>query len=841
MTSPAPARLRWGRGVVLLVAALLPLGVMSAASAASPSASDTFSRTASGGWGQADVGGAWTVAPASSFAVSGGVGTVALTTDGRTQRAALPGSAITNDVAAELATTKLPSGTGLYVSVAGRQMPGVGQYQAKVRWLPSGAVSVVLTRIDARWAETALGGTVTVPGVNGSSSQPIGVRVQVSGAAPTTVRAKVWQASSAEPAAWTTTATDGTAGWQVAGGVGLDSYLSRNSVPLALRVDDVTVNRTAATGAAAAAQPPAPDATIDTATPAAGQGASTTGRATGSAGSVPVGTARYAVPPGAWFVSPSGGDGAAGTQSAPWRTLGKAVAGAPAGGTIVLRAGTYHESVTIPTGKKLTVQAYPGEAVWLDGSRDVTGWASDGSAWRADGWTAQFDHSPTYTKGAPDNTTANWSFVNASYPMAAYPDQVWIDGNAQRQVGSRNAVVPGTFFVDTANHRLYLGTNPSGHAVRASDLSAGLDIWGGGSVVRGIGVQRYATSVPEKGTVLVMAPDVTLENVVVRDNATQGMFVGGMNLGSRGALRHVTLERNGMLGVEASYSDGLVVDGIRVVGNNTEHFNLAPVSGGMKISRARGLTFTGSVFSDNLGTGLWFDESVYDATIVGSDLLRNAGHGLSYEISSKALIADDIVAGNGQLGMKINNASNVDIWNNTIVDNGDRPMWLVQDPRVAGNAGTPGHDPRQKQPDPTVTWLLGPLTVRNNVIGGKTGGNCLLCVQDSALHRTPSQIGLTVDGNAYERTGAGSPQWSATWPAGQGNPQVFSTLDAFRGATGQERNGVEFTGAPVVDPNYRLTPDVAARATAIAAPVPAALAARMGYATNEERLGARLG
>jgi hypothetical protein len=731
-------------------------------------------------------------------------------------------------------------------------MPGVGQYQAKVRWLPSGAVSVVLTRIDARWAETTLGQTVTAPGVSGSSSRPVGVRVQVTGTAPTTVRAKVWQASSAEPADWTTTVTDGTAGWQVAGGVGLDSYLSRNSVPLGLRVDDVTVNRTTATGATAAAdppapvvqppapQPPAPDVTTDTVTPPA-QGASTTGRATDSAGSVAVGSARYAVPAGASFVSPSGDDGAAGSQSAPWRTLGKAVAAAPAGSTIVMRGGTYHESVTIPTGKKLTVQAYPGEAVWLDGSRDVTGWASDGSAWRADGWTAQFDHSPTYTKGAPDNTAANWSFVNASYPMAAYPDQVWIDGTAQRQVGSRNAVVAGTFFVDTANHRLYLGTNPSGHAVRASDLSAGLNIWGGGSVVRGIGVQRYATSVPEKGTVLVMAPDVTLENVVVRDNATQGMFVGGMNLGYRDALRHLTVERNGMLGVEASYSDGLVVDGIRVAGNNTEHFNMAPVSGGMKISRARGMTFTNSVFSDNLGTGLWFDESSYDVTVVGSDLLRNAGHGLSYEISSKALIADDIVAGNGQLGLKINNASNVDIWNNTIVDNGDRPMWLVQDPRVASNASTPGHDPRQKQPDPSVTWLLGPLTVRNNVIGGKTGGNCLLCVQDSALHRTPSQIGLTVDGNAYERTSAGSPQWSATWPVGAGNPQVFTTLDAFRAATGQERNGVEFTGAPVVDSNYRLTPDVAARATAIASPVPAAIAARMGYAANEERLGARLG
>ena len=850
MTTSAPARPRWGRAAVLLVAALLPLGVASVATAEGPSASDSFSRTVSGGWGQADVGGAWTVGPASSFGVSGGVGTVALTTDGRTQRAALPGTALTNDVAATLSTTKLPTGTGLYVSVAGRQMPGVGQYQAKVRWLPNGAVSVVLGRLDVRWAETGIGQTVTVPGVTGASSAPVRVRLQVTGAAPTSVRAKVWPATSAEPSDWTTTATDNASGWQVAGGVGLDSYLSRNSVPLGLRVDDVSVNRTAAAGAVAAAtppapippapQPPAPQPPADTGTPST-QGAATTGRATDSAGSMPVGSTRYSVPSGATFVSPSGDDGADGSQSGPWRTLGKAVAATPSGGTVVMRAGTYHESVTIPTGKKLTVQSYPGEAVWLDGSRDVSSWATDGSAWRADGWTAQFDHSPTYTKGAPDNTSANWSFVNATYPMAAYPDQVWIDGTAQRQVGSRNAVVPGTFYVDTGNDRLYLGTNPAGHAVRASDLSAGLAVWGGGSVVRGIGIQRYATSVPEKGTLLVMAPDVTVENVVVRDNATQGAFVGGTNLGIRDALRHVTFERNGMLGLEGSYADGLVADGIRAVGNNTEHFNMAPVSGGVKIARTRGVTITGSVFADNLGTGLWFDESSYDATVVGSDLLRNAGHGLAYEISSKALIADDIVAGNAQLGLKINDASNIDIWNNTIVDNGDRPMWLVQDSRVASNLSTPGHDPRQSLPDPSVTWLLGPLTIRNNVIGGTTGGNCLLCVQDSALHRTTGQMGLTIDGNAYERTSASSPQWSATWPVGASNPQVFTTLDAFRAATGQERNGVEFTGTPVVDPSYRLTPDVAARATGIASPVPSAFAARMGYAANEERLGARLG
>ena len=110
-----------------------------------------------------------------------------------------------------------------------------------------------------------------------------------------------------------------------------------------------------------------------------------------------------------------------------------------------------------------------------------------------------------------DGTT----FVNATYPMAAYPDQVWIDGAAQAQVGSLAAVAAGKFWVDRTNHRLYLGTIPAGRSVRASDLSTAVTLAATNSVLRGVGVRRYATSVPEKGTVVVRAPGTLIENVSI--------------------------------------------------------------------------------------------------------------------------------------------------------------------------------------------------------------------------------------------------------------------------------------------------------------------------------------
>ena len=52
----------------------------------------------------------------------------------------------------------------------------------------------------------------------------LSVRVQVTGTAPTVVRARVWRTGQAEPTTWQVSATDATAGLQVAGAVGVGLY-----------------------------------------------------------------------------------------------------------------------------------------------------------------------------------------------------------------------------------------------------------------------------------------------------------------------------------------------------------------------------------------------------------------------------------------------------------------------------------------------------------------------------------------------------------------------------------------------------------------------------------------
>ncbi|MGW4905493.1 right-handed parallel beta-helix repeat-containing protein [Streptomyces sp. NPDC004270] len=93
------------------------------------------------------------------------------------------------------------------------------------------------------------------------------------------------------------------------------------------------------------------------------------------------------------YVSPSGTDSAAGTQSAP-TTLTSAISRIASGGTIYLRGGTYNYSstVTVPAGANgssgalTTLSAYPGETPVLDFSAQSESSANRGIQLYANYW-----------------------------------------------------------------------------------------------------------------------------------------------------------------------------------------------------------------------------------------------------------------------------------------------------------------------------------------------------------------------------------------------------------------------------------------------------------------------
>jgi hypothetical protein len=206
-----------------------------------PLAIDDCNRSSSATWGSAPTGGAYALgAPLSPYSVSGGACRITLAGASAARSARLSVAGRDLDLAATIATDKTPTGFGQMAALIARSVAPGKEYRARVRFAPNGSVLVAATLLSGGVGETVLG-EVAVPGLAHAPGRAFRVRAQVVGAAPTTIRIKVWAAGTPEPAAWHLTLTNSTAALQAAGAVGLNAYLSSSTAngPVGFAFDDL--------------------------------------------------------------------------------------------------------------------------------------------------------------------------------------------------------------------------------------------------------------------------------------------------------------------------------------------------------------------------------------------------------------------------------------------------------------------------------------------------------------------------------------------------------------------------------------------------------------------------
>lgn len=808
--------------VVTSAAALAP----QAEPSASPAAflSDTFDRTTGRGWGTATSGQAWSSSSPSRTSTSGGAGVVTLTSGSSATLTAAGVLSGDSRIAVSVTPAAIPAaGNGIFASVDLRSSRGHA-YRATLRFGRAGQVSLNLGRLDGRSVRT-LAADRLLP-VVARAGQPFRLELETTGTARVTLRARAWR-TGAQPPGWQLTATDSGKGRLAAvAAVAVRAYLSSASAATTVRFDDLFVQQVeGTTGTTAPARTSTPTGPTPTGTPllpsastraaegtpaavvtAAAPSSPSASVSSSTAGSLPVGSTRYPVPAGAIFAAagtPGVGDG---TIGSPYGSAQAAIDAAPSGATIVLRGGTYHETVLVPPGKALTIQSYPGEAVWFDGSSAVTGWAASGGTWTVR-WDHPFTHAVSYVSGQDESAR----FVDPAYPMAGYPDQVWVDGVALRQVGSASAVVPGTFYVDSLGKRMVLGSDPTGHRVDASTLVKGIQIQGAGSTVRGIGVRRYADHLAALGAISAEMPNITLQNVVVTQNATVGIFAWA----SGHTFDHVTATANGLLGLSANTADRLTLTSSRIIGNDTEHFRTEPASGGVKISRSIGVSVLDSVISSNATNGLWFDVYSSDITVARSTFADNGADGVLVELSERAVLASNHLVHNGRAGIGVVDSGDVAVWNDNISGNGEFAIRMMQDGRVS--------------PDSTFPVTLRSIQIRNDLISVAPSSPCPVLVQDTTQTRYASDMALTFDENLYQRQSPTTPANLACLANGAAPFATYKTLATLR-TTGNDGGSALLEGTAAVDPGDSLT--MAARGMVRAAAVPAAVASALDVSTG---------
>jgi len=455
------------------------------------------------------------------------------------------------------------------------------------------------------------------------------------------------------------------------------------------------------------------------------------------AGSLPVGTASYGVPDTGQvlFVSPSGSDSAAGTVSAPKKTLDAAVSAASSGAVIVMRAGTYHESLTI--SKQVTIQAYPGEAVWLDGSSTYSSWTGSGP------WSSALgpDWAPISTTGFPLTTD----------PAGNLPEQVWIDDVAQKQIADGATPSAGQFSVNRSAHTITLGSNPSGKTVRVADLNTALTV---AAQIRlyGIGVRRYSPVVQEGLSALVYFGG-TAQGSVVENCVFQESGHTALNTARSITLRNITVQDCGAAGIQVTTASGFMMERFVIRRCNRSLWRAQPITAGIKITRTEGMIIRDGIVQDVPDAmGVWLDVSVTRSHVVnvdvdGATVMPRAPVmqlGLHSELSDGGLYNGtqyrswyvNCRVKNVKHGIKFLDAGHTYIANCKVSDYASVGIYLQQDERR--NSGGANLSPA------VVPWVGRNTGLLNNDIGAGS-------LQVIAYHDPPSGTPLLLGWDFFDR------------------------------------------------------------------------------------------
>jgi hypothetical protein len=325
-------------------------------------------------------------------------------------------------------------------------------------------------------------------------------------------------------------------------------------------------------------------------------------------------------------------DANAGTETVPLATIAGAVRKVKPGDGILVKNGTYRETVSPPAGtagRPITLKAWPGHRPVVKGSEVVKG------PWK-----------PGEKRGI---------YTTAFEP---YTQMVFVDERPLQQIGQFERIGPdalnkikfegkgpedlrpGTFFYDKNQKRLYIwlvdSDDPAGHqieaAVRYDGVKAKSHTYVGGLDV------RHCQAGPGKGEagILVEGEDVTIESCRSTYNDFSGLILSGSDC----VVRNCELAWNGNDGLTSCTGARMLLEGNTTHHNNTRHYDPGWHAGGMKIVQwTDSRVIRHRAYAESVG--LWFDVSVRNM-LVADSLFENCLVGVYYEISRWGVLVNNV-------------------------------------------------------------------------------------------------------------------------------------------------------------------------------------------------------
>lgn len=471
------------------------------------------------------------------------------------------------------------------------------------------------------------------------------------------------------------------------------------------------------------------------------------------------------IPAGAVYVSPNGVSTNNGTPSSP-KDFMSAFNALASGGTLAL-LGTVNNPYRlgkILINKRVNLLASPGNSPVISGAKVIP--------------SSEFlfeSTSNTYYK--PNYATA-FTPVGAAEATAARPfvvnlQQVFIDGNYITQVGSKNVLVPGSFFVDTANSRLYIKDNPANKKVEVTSEYQGITTTAASdnSKIVGIGIEKYAFS----NLVVDGGDNLTIKSVSSFSSGFCNTILRNAN--SLSLLDH-HVGYAGCVGIRVlGYVKNMTYNGGEVFNSNVAGFSGIWNASAMKCSNSESvypLLDTGInriqnvTFRDNNTHQLWLDSNATGYRIYDCKLLKGKS-GVFVEISDNNYVVNCTFVGN-TYGLYLCGANSVKGWNNTFSKN-NKNVYVKDTSRRNAN---------QQQFNAGYTWQCRNNEIVNNIFDGSpsSGSTSVLYHTESETSTTSNQMLARSSNNAYYRSSTTQPASIISWD--NGTQEYYNDLTTFR-------------------------------------------------------------
>ncbi|MFF0894744.1 hypothetical protein [Streptomyces sp. NPDC003278] len=170
---------------------------------AGPTLADTFTRTVTDGWGNADTGQPWTTTgTAADYSVTGGRAVLAMSAVNSSRLSLIPLPYADVDLYADITTTATATGAAIVTGPVLRATDNNNAYHLRIDFSTTNAITASIRKRVAG-VETTLA-TYSAPFTHTPGTY-VRTRFQVNGS---TLQARIWAPNTAEPDTWQLTATD---------------------------------------------------------------------------------------------------------------------------------------------------------------------------------------------------------------------------------------------------------------------------------------------------------------------------------------------------------------------------------------------------------------------------------------------------------------------------------------------------------------------------------------------------------------------------------------------------------------------------------------------------------